>query len=83
MLAAACFVDANLEDARIDEGAILAGAIFCRTIKPDGSVDNSGCDNETACCPACPAGQTLCAGACRTLHSDADHCGSRGNGCGE
>jgi hypothetical protein len=50
-LSGACFVDATLFGAKLGASVNLGGAIFCRTMMPDGSVDNSGCDKATACCP--------------------------------
>lgn len=52
-----CFVGANLTGAKLG-GANTGTAIFCGTTMPDGStIDNSGCENSTPCCPTC-------AGAC-------------------
>jgi uncharacterized protein YjbI with pentapeptide repeats len=50
-LAGACFVSANLEGAKLGASVNLHKAIFCNTIMPDGSVDDSGCAKTTACCP--------------------------------
>jgi Pentapeptide repeats (8 copies) len=49
-LSKTCLVDADLTGADLT-GANTLGAIFCRTTMPDGSVNNSGCDKGTACCP--------------------------------
>ncbi len=49
----ACFADADLTDAMINRSTNWTGAIFCRTTMPDGSVDDSGCDDGTLCCPTC------------------------------
>lgn len=54
-LGGACLVGANLQGAELD-GAELDGAIFCRTLMPNGTIDDSGCDRGTRCCP------TECAG---------------------
>ncbi|MFN8594417.1 MAG: pentapeptide repeat-containing protein [Thermomicrobiales bacterium] len=47
-----CLVDANLTGANLTN-ANLSSAIFCRTIMPDGSINNSGCAKGTTCCPTC------------------------------
>jgi hypothetical protein len=49
----ACFLGANLLGARID-GASLRDAVFCQTVMPDGAINDSGCDQATGCCSACP-----------------------------
>jgi hypothetical protein len=49
-LEGACLVGANLYEADLD-GADLDGAIFCQTLMPDGSINDSGCDQGTRCCP--------------------------------
>lgn len=58
-LAGACLVGANLLKADLD-GADLDEAILCRTLMPDGSTNDSGCDAGTRCCPTpsptCPGG---------------------------
>lgn len=51
-LRGACIVETNLFEANL-QGADLRGAIFCNTMMPDGSMNVSGCDQATACCPAC------------------------------
>jgi hypothetical protein len=51
----ACLIDADLREADI-EGASFDGAIFCRTLMPDGSVNDSGCGRTDACCSECPGG---------------------------
>ena len=56
VLDGACLLGANLAGAVIDETTVLGDAIFCRTIMPDGSLNNSGCEQGTACCP------TICQG---------------------
>lgn len=53
-LSGSCFIVANLRGARLS-AANRHNAVFCGTIMPDGSVDNSGCDRQTACCQ-CPDG---------------------------
>lgn len=50
-LSGACFVGANLLDAKLGNSVNLGGAIFCRTLMPDGSIDNRDCDRGTPCCP--------------------------------
>ena len=63
-LGGACLVGASLEEAKLGSSVDLGGAIFCNTIMPDGSVDDSGCDDTDACCPPleqdCPDGEILC-----------------------
>ncbi|MGH2616226.1 MAG: pentapeptide repeat-containing protein [Thermomicrobiales bacterium] len=46
----ACLVGATFFGANVD-GAHFGGAIFCSTTLSDGTVDNSGCDDGTNCCP--------------------------------
>jgi len=48
----ACFVDAILIGANLKQ-TNTRGAIFCRTIMPDGSLNNTGCDQDTHCCRTC------------------------------
>lgn len=50
-LSGACLVGANLLDATIDDATNLDGAIFCRTLMPDGSINDEGCGQGTRCCP--------------------------------
>jgi hypothetical protein len=50
-LRGACLVGADLMSAIVDESTRFTGAIFCQTTMPDGSVNNSGCQLGTACCP--------------------------------
>ncbi|MGH2618265.1 MAG: pentapeptide repeat-containing protein, partial [Thermomicrobiales bacterium] len=50
-LGGACLVGANLLDAVIDNSTNLKDAIFCRTLMPDGTVNDSGCGKGTRCCP--------------------------------
>lgn len=57
-LSGACFVNANLLDARLGASVNLHKAIFCRTLMPDGSVNDRDCDRGTACCPT----PTVCQG---------------------
>jgi uncharacterized protein YjbI with pentapeptide repeats len=49
-LSGACLVDAVLRDANLKQ-ATTTGAIFCRTVMPDGSINNAGCARGSACCP--------------------------------
>lgn len=62
-LGGACFVGADLEGAKLG-GAALNGATFCNTVLPDGTVDDSGCDQTTPCCPPleldCPDATIKC-----------------------
>lgn len=70
-LGKACLVDAILRSVRTDSATNWSGALYCRTIMPDGSTNNSGCTLGTACCPVCdaahpcPGGQVCCDGRCR------------------
>jgi hypothetical protein len=71
-LSGSCLIDANLTGAIIANTTNLYNAIFCRTIMPDGSINNSGCGLGTECCAACDAthpclaGQRCCSGRCLT-----------------
>lgn len=63
-----CFVDATLTGANL-KGTNISDAIFCRTTMPDGSTQNTGCTQGTACCPTCdsahPCGSgQVCCGTC-------------------
>ncbi len=49
-----CFVEATLTGAKF-AGANMGTAIFCRTTMPDGSINDSGCNNDSRCCPTCTA----------------------------
>jgi hypothetical protein len=51
VLNGACLADAVLLDAQIDSSTVLGDAIHCHTIMPDGTIDNSGCNRVTPCCP--------------------------------
>jgi uncharacterized protein YjbI with pentapeptide repeats len=51
-LGGACLVDANLTGATTGS-ANFTGAIFCRTRMPNGTINNSGCNKGTRCCPTC------------------------------
>lgn len=46
----ACLVGANLLEADL-AGANLDEAIFCATLMPDGTTNDSGCGKGTRCCP--------------------------------
>jgi hypothetical protein len=50
-LSGSCFVGANLLNAHLDSAVNLHGSIFCGTRMPDGSMNDSGCAQGTACCP--------------------------------
>jgi hypothetical protein len=72
-LSGACLVGADLTDARLGASVNLHNAVFCNTTMPDGTVDNSGCNRGTACCPIChPA-------TCESLGLE---CGAWPDGCG-
>jgi hypothetical protein len=51
-LSGACLVGANLLNATIDDETNFDDAILCRTLMPNGEIDDSGCDEGTRCCPA-------------------------------
>jgi hypothetical protein len=59
----ACLVGADLFGANTD-GADFRGAILCGTTMPDGSIDDSGCDNGTDCCPTTPCTPGTCPPGC-------------------
>ncbi|MCA9864446.1 MAG: pentapeptide repeat-containing protein [Thermomicrobiales bacterium] len=48
----ACLVGANLMNASVDASTRLDGAIFCRTLMPDGSDNDADCGKGNRCCPA-------------------------------
>ncbi len=52
-LSGSCLVEADFTGATFAKTTNLANAIFCRTIMPDGSINNSGCGNDSNCCPTC------------------------------
>jgi hypothetical protein len=70
LLDGACLVGADLFDARLDTSTLLEGAIFCNTVMPDGSRNDTGCSRGNSCCPTCVAprpcgaGQICCHGRC-------------------
>lgn len=97
-LGQACLVDANLTGAKTNSSTNLGGAIFCRTIMPDGSINDSGCDNGTRCCPTCIEEGEVCGDGiggdccpdtvccddvCTDTQSDDANCGECGNVCEE
>jgi hypothetical protein len=49
-LSGGCFIGADLTGAKLGNSVNLHEAIFCNTVMPDGTIDNSDCDRETACC---------------------------------
>jgi hypothetical protein len=51
-LGGACLVDADFSGGTF-LGVNTLGAIFCRTIMPNGMINNSGCNRPTPCCPTC------------------------------
>jgi hypothetical protein len=70
-LSSACLVGADLSGGTL-KNANMNGTVFCRTMMPDGSTNNSGCGKATACCPTCVelggvcsagAGGSCCSGA--------------------
>jgi hypothetical protein len=68
-LSGACLVDADFTGATFANNTNLYNAIFCNTTMPDGSVNNSGCESGTPCCPICTPS---CAGRCGGV---SDGCG--------
>jgi hypothetical protein len=63
-LSGGCFAGAVLVEARLGASVNLDKAVFCNTVMPDGSVDDSGCGKTTACCPPverdCANGRPAC-----------------------
>jgi len=51
--AKSCLVDANLTGAIINNTTNFSQTIRCRTKLPNGTIDNSGCNKGTTCCPTC------------------------------
>lgn len=76
----ACLFEADLRNADLGgESAVLAGALFCGTRMPDGSLNDRDCASATACCqrrlatpgPGCDCtgkqcGPDGCGGTCGT-----------------
>ncbi|MFN8590946.1 MAG: pentapeptide repeat-containing protein [Thermomicrobiales bacterium] len=63
-LSGACLVGANLQAAKLGSSVNLKGAIFCRTLMPDGAFNDRDCDRGTACCPTPPPICEECGDAC-------------------
>lgn len=63
-LSYACLIDADFTGATFATNTNLYYASFCRTIMPDGAVNNSGCASGTACCSVCNTGFKGCGTAC-------------------
>ncbi len=80
-LSGACLVDADFTGATFANNTNLYNAIFCRTIMPDGSPNNSGCDSGTPCCPTCDAGRLCTSGCCNLSAGTCGACPS-GSTCG-
>jgi uncharacterized protein YjbI with pentapeptide repeats len=59
-LSGACLIDADFTGATFANTTNLYGATFCRTIMPDGSINNSGCQGGTTCCSTCLASGASC-----------------------
>lgn len=51
----ACLVSATLRNAIIDGSTALNGAIFCRTVMPDGVINDRDCARGSECCPTAGA----------------------------
>ena len=61
--AKSCLVDANLTGAIINGSTNFSQTKRCRTTMPNGSIDNTGCNKPTTCCPTCiEEGETCGAG---------------------
>jgi hypothetical protein len=72
-LSGACLVGADFTGATLGASVNLSRAIFCDTIMPNGSINNSGCNRGTECCSTCrPA-------TCESLGLE---CGAWPDGCG-
>lgn len=95
-LSGSCLVEADFTGATFARTTNLANAVFCRTIMPDGSLNNSGCGNDSDCCPtclqqgeACGAGSTgSCCGDLQCTNGTCQACtpttcASLGNVCGQ
>lgn len=83
-LSGSCLVDATLSGATTTN-TNLYNATFCRTVMPDGSTNNSGCESGAACCGTCTdetCNQTCCDFQCVNVQSDLNHCGTCGTVCG-
>ncbi len=75
-----CFVAANLLGATIDASVNLTDAVFCQTVMPDGSIDDSGCDSHTACCSTGTSGSPPGSSPCGAPWELQTTFGSRGSG---
>lgn len=85
---AACLVDADITGARTDASTNFHSALFCRTTMPDGSRNDSGCGNGSACCRTCddahPCGsEEICCvrGCVRGICCEDQDCQPSGNDC--
>jgi hypothetical protein len=72
-LSGACLVGANLHAAKLGSSVNLDKAIFCRTLMPDGSINDEDCDKGTACCPTpppiCPEGEACEGDTCANTYN--------------
>ena len=75
-LSGACLVNADFSDATFANNTNLYNAIFCNTKMPDGSINDSGCQSGTACCPTCDAAHLCESGCCNGLTCGACPAGS-------
>ena len=66
-LSGACLHNANLLDAKLGASVNLGNAIFCRTLMPDGSLNDRDCDRGTRCCPTACEGEDCESGDCVRL----------------
>jgi hypothetical protein len=87
-LSGACLVNADFSGATFANNTNLYNAIFCNTTMPDGSVNNSGCDSGTACCPTiclsaadCDSGERCCQGNCQPEASCCENSECASNQC--
>lgn len=95
-LSGSCLVNADFTGATFAKTTNLANATFCRTIMPDGTVNNSGCGSDSECCPTCiqqgeACGQNITGSCCGDLQCKngtcqpctPETCASLGNVCGQ
>jgi hypothetical protein len=70
-------------DAKLGSSVNLGGAIFCRTLMPDGSIEDRDCGKGTACCPTpppiCPPGEACGPEDC--IHEPPTPCSVFGTPC--
>lgn len=83
-LGGACLVGANLTGATVSSGQ-LRTTVRCRTVLPNGTIDNTNCNSPTTCCPTCvetgQAGCSLGGQCCETVNCVATPDGKGQCGC--